>query len=439
MSKLIVNKARAFIVLAILVLVIGLPAITSTAKATTADDLTATPLFQIHPAQAGAAPIGYSTQQNATTSLVSPQAGAAPAGYSPSQITTAYDLYTPTTTYGAGTIIAIIDAYSDPNIASNLATFDSKYGLPALSSTTTPSLTTPTLTVENYAGTTTNSGWAVETSLDVEWAHAIAPKASILLVEANSNSLTALMQAISYATSQTGVVAVSMSWGSSEFSGETSYDSYLASANSPNAVFFASSGDSGAGVIWPSASPNVVSVGGTTLSNPTTTKLTETAWSDSGGGISAYEALPSWQYNYGLTYNGRATPDVSFDANPSTGVSVYDSTPYEGMSGWLEVGGTSVGAPSWAAIQALGTSTGASHFYADGSPSSDFRDITSGSNGYSAAIGHDLVTGLGSPVTTNFAPQDFSISVGPVSATTAPIYVGSPAHNSNHHSNRNIS
>jgi hypothetical protein len=279
------------------------------------------------------------------------------------------------------------------------------------------------------AGSATNSGWAVETSLDVEWAHAIAPAANILLVEASSNSLTALLSAVTYATttySNTAdpVKAVSMSWGSSEFSTESTYDSsYLSSTT--GIVFFASSGDSGAGTIWPSVSPNVVSVGGTTLNVATSTApLKETAWSDSGGGVSTYEALPAWQYDYGLTYNGRVTPDVSFDANPSTGVSVYDSTPYEGMSGWLEVGGTSVGAPSWAAIQALGLLTVASNLYADGSPSSYLRDITSGSNGYSAAVGYDLVTGLGSPVTTSFTPTDFSISAVPVSAASAPVYAG---------------
>ncbi|MGO8807002.1 MAG: hypothetical protein ACLQO7_10460, partial [Candidatus Bathyarchaeia archaeon] len=416
MSKLYYkNKASAFIVLTILVLVISFPALT--AKATSANDLTAQPLFQIRPSQAGATSIGYSPQQNGTTSLAySPKQSGDPRGYSPSQIITAYGLTS--TTNGAGTTIAIIDAYYDPNIASNLATFDSQFGLPA-----------PTLDIYNMAGTTTNSGWAVETSLDVEWAHALAPEATILLVEAQSNSLANLMSAISYATSQPGVVAVSMSWGSSEFSGESTYDAQYLVSNvvNPNIVFFASSGDSGAGVIWPSVSPNVVSVGGTTLNIGTGTPppITETAWSDSGGGVSTYESLPSWQSAYGLTYNGRVTPDVSFDANPSTGVSVYDSTPYEGQSGWLLIGGTSVGTPSWAAIQALGLSTGHSNFYAVGSPSSYFRDITSGSNGYSAAVGYDLVTGLGSPLTTSFTPQDFSISAAAVPTASQYIYAGS--------------
>ena len=162
-----------------------------------------------------------------------------------------------------------------------------------------------------------------------------------------------------------------MSWGGSEFSAESAYDSYFTSTTvNPGIVFFAAIGDSGAGVIWPSSSPNVVSVGGTTLNVTSTGALiSETAWSDSGGGVSAYETQPAYQANYGLTYAKRACPDVSFDANPNTGVSVYDSTPYEGESGWWDVGGTSVGAPSWAAIQALGLSTGDSNFYQDAAPS----------------------------------------------------------------------
>src|SRR5208337_1467923 len=273
----------------------------------------------------------------------------------------------------------------------------------------------------------TNSGWAIEISLDVEWAHAIAPQATILLVEASSSSLTDLMNAVyyattTYATTTAGIAApvkaVSMSWGSSEFSTESTYDSYFTSTS--GIVFFASSGDNGAGVIWPSSSPNVVSVGGTTLDVTSTGALiSETAWSGSGGGVSAYEPQPAYQTNYGLTYAKRSTPDVSYDADPNTGVYVYDTTPYEGESGWWDVGGTSVGAPQWAAIQALGLSANNVNFYQDAisaSYPSYFRDITSGSNGYQAGTGYDLVTGLGSPVTTNFAPQttpDFTISASP--------------------------
>jgi subtilase family serine protease len=223
------------------------------------------------------------------------------------------------------------------------------------------------------------------------------------------------MSAVSYATSQANVVAVSMSWGATEFSTETSYDSYFAKSG---ITFFASSGDNGAGVIYPSSSPNVVGVGGTTLNlNSDGSFASETAWSGSGGGVSTIEKEPSYQQTYGVQGTGgyRGVPDVSYNADPSTGVLVYDSTPYNGETGWWIVGGTSAGAPQWAAIQALGLSASNANFYADAksaSYASYFRDITSGSNGnYSAGPGYDLVTGLGSPLTTNFTPVNVTSTV----------------------------
>ena len=259
------------------------------------------------------------------------------------------------------------------------------------------------------SGIQTNDDWALEISLDVEWAHAIAPNATILLVEATSSDTSDLLAAINYARGLSAVVAISMSWGGSEFSGESSDDSYFTS--SYGATFFASSGDTGGVVSWPAASPNVVGVGGTTLTFAANGSVSsETAWGDSGGGPSLYEAEPSYQVTYGVTGTSgkRGVPDVSYDANVSSGVSVYDSTPYDGSSGWWIVGGTSAGSPQWAAIQSLGLSAKNSNFYVDAksaSYSSYFRDITSGSNGpYNATVGYDLVTGLGSPLTTNFSP-----------------------------------
>ena len=377
------NRNIAIIAIATLILVIGFPGFASTVKAAGPENSwKAHTLFYARP-----------------TSLRGPDP------LTPTQIIGAYNLQS--TTGGKGTTIAIIDAYDDPTIATDLATFSNNFGLPAANF------------VEHKMSTTisVDSGWALEISLDVEWAHAIAPNATILLVEATSSSLTDLLAAVNYATSYSGVKAVSMSWGGSEFSTETSYDSYF---TNPGITFFASSGDSGAGVIWPSSSPNVVAVGGTTLNlNSNGAVTSETAWSGSGGGISAYEAKPTYQTTYGLTYTARAVPDVSYDADPNTGVYVYDSTPYEGSAGWWDVGGTSVGAPQWAAIQALGLSANNNNFYQDAaSPAyaSYFRDITTGSNGYPAGPGYDLVTGLGSPVNTNFTPSttpDFSLSASP--------------------------
>jgi subtilase family serine protease len=322
-------------------------------------------------------------------------------GYAPTEIRAAYNL---PASGGSGTI-AIIDAYDNPNVATNLETFSGVFGLPSAS-----------LEVHKMNPyISANVGWGVEIALDVQWAHAIAPAANILLVEAASAYLSDLLSAVNYARNRADVVAISMSWGGSEFFFQTFYDSYFTSPY--GASFFASSGDSGAGVSWPSSSINVVSVGGTTLSMSGGTVTSEKAWTGSGGGVSTYEPKPTYQ-NSLTSYLRRATPDVSYNADPNTGFAVYDTY---GYGGWLVVGGTSAGAPQWAAIYALGASASNTNFYADykQSYSSYFRDITQGSNGYSAGTGYDLATGLGSPITTNFAsvppppPPDFSLSASP--------------------------
>jgi hypothetical protein len=334
-------------------------------------------------------------------------------GYSPTQIKTAYGL---PATGGNGTTIAIIDAYDTPSLTTDLATFCARYDLPPTN-----------LTVHKMsANLATETGWSEETCLDVEWAHAIAPYAAILLVEATSPLSNDLTSAIQYATSQPGVVAVSMSWGGPEFPTENSYDSLFTS--SYGAAFFASSGDDGAGVSWPACSPNVVAVGGTTLNLTSNgTVNSETAWSGSGGGVSVYEPMPVYQTSYGLNYSGRAVPDVSYDANPSTGVSVcYDSN-------WYIMGGTSVGTPQWAAIYALALSATHANLYFDAkyAYSSYFRDITSGSNGnYSAGPGYDLVTGLGSPLTDDFSLLTVSPTSGPAGGLVTLSGVGFTANSS---------
>ena len=184
-------------------------------------------------------------------------------------------------------------------------------------------------------------------------AHAIAPGANIVVVEAQPD-LNDLVSANRFASQLPGVSVVSMSWGSGEFAGESAYDgAFTTPAGHAGVTFVASSGDSGT-TEYPSASPNVLSVGGTTLSVTSTGAIvSETGWSGSGTGYSTYESAPSWQTT-GLNSSARTTPDVAWDANPSTGVSVYDSVPYYGQSGgWFTVGGTSVGAPSWAGLIAI--------------------------------------------------------------------------------------
>ncbi|HSX00935.1 MAG TPA: hypothetical protein VLF67_01720, partial [Candidatus Saccharimonas sp.] len=252
-----------------------------------------------------------------------------------------------------------------------------------------------------------NSGWSLEAALDVEWAHAIAPQAKILLVEARSASGNNLLAAVDYARKQPGVVAVSMSWGGSEFAGQTAYDSYFTSA--AGAAFFAASGDGGNGVFWPAVSSNVTAVGGTTLSlNPDGSVASEVAWPGSGGGVSAYTPKPAYQS--ALSATGRSIPDVAYDADPATGFSVYSSVRYSGVKGWFQVGGTSAGTPQWAAIYALGGTATNTQLYADAAGpgyANVLQDIITGSNGACGAVctagpGYDAVTGLGTPLTTAF-------------------------------------
>lgn len=256
-----------------------------------------------------------------------------------------------------------------------------------------------------------DSGWALEISLDIQWAHAIAPGAKILLVEASSNSFLNLMAAEDYA--KTHAQYVSNSWGGSEFSGESSYDSHFSRTG---VSFFVSAGDNGLPAEYPSASPNVISVGGTTLHFDTGHNFTsETGWSDGGGGCSSYETATSAQSSfsqYGQAGCGgsRATPDVALDADPNSGVAVYDN------GRWYTVGGTSASSPMWAARSAVaGVVVDAAYVYGN---SISFRDITSGSNGASCLTGFDLCSGRGSWTdTSSSSPGSLSFNTGPQTLT----------------------
>jgi subtilase family serine protease len=325
-----------------------------------------------------------------TDSHGNPAASTSPTGLSPSTIKSAYTFPT-SMTAGQGKMVAIVDAYDDPTAESDLAVFSSQYGLPAC--TTGSGCFSK---VDQRGGSRypkKNPGWALEISLDVQWAHAIAPDAKILLVETDSNSFSNLLAGEDYAKTQAQYV--SNSWGGSEFSGESAYDSHFVQSG---VSFFVSSGDAGLPAEYPSASPNVVSVGGTTLQF-NGGNVSETGWSGSGGGCSAYEtanAAQSGFSEYGQVSCGgmRATPDVSLDADPASGVSVYDTTRYEGQAGWFTVGGTSASSPMWAARSAVaGTTVNAANVYGN---NIQFRDILSGNNGASALVGYDLVTGRGS-------------------------------------------
>jgi hypothetical protein len=357
-----------------------------------------------------------------------PRASSSPTGLSPATIKSVYGFDT-SLTAGAGKTIAIVDAYDDPNAESDLNVFSAAMSLPPCTSTGSDPCFTK---VDQTGGTNyprTNSGWALEISLDVQWAHAIAPGAKILLVEASSNSFSDLLTAERYAADPNRGNAdyVSNSWGGSEFSGETSYDG---SFSQSGVSFFVSAGDAGLPAEYPSASPNVISVGGTTLHFSGGTFTSETGWSSGGGGCSSYETATSAQANFNGTgsdgyaqvnCNGkRATPDVSLDADPNSGVSVYDSVKYYGQTGWWTVGGTSASSPMWAARSAdQGVAVNSAYVYGNSIP---FRDITSGNNGAPCLPGFDLCTGRGSWAdggggsgggggTTTTA--DFSLSVSP--------------------------
>ncbi|HEX2857221.1 MAG TPA: S53 family peptidase [Propionibacteriaceae bacterium] len=311
-------------------------------------------------------------------------------GLSPATIKTAYNFPT-SLTAGAGQTIAIVDAYDAPNAEKDLATFSTQWGLPQC--TTRNGCFTKVNQAGGAALPSADSRWALEISLDIQWAHAIAPGAKILLVEANSSGFGDLNTAEDYANQH--ALYVSNSWGGGEFSGESTNDAHYGPGN---VSAFVASGDGGYGAEYPSASPNVISVGGTTLGH-TSTGYLDYGWTGSGGGCSASERATSAQAAFGgyaqANCGGmRATPDLALDADPNSGVAVYDSTPYNGQSGWFVVGGTSASTPMVAARAAItGQPVKPATVYGT---SISFRDVTQGSNnGASCLPGYDLVTGRG--------------------------------------------
>ncbi len=342
-----------------------------------------------------------------------------PGAFTPAQIRHAYG-FDQVAANGAGQTIAIVAAHDDPNIAGDLHSFDQYFGLPD-----------PVFTKATPQGTPQGDpAWGLEISLSVEWAHAIAQGANILLVEAPTDGLSFLLNAVDYAKNQAGVAVVSMSWGTGEFAGETAADAHFTTpAGHSGVTFVAASGDHGVPPQWPAVSPNVLAVGGTTLTTDGTGNwLRETGWSGSGGGISAYESQPSYQNGVVTqTTTQRVNPDVAYNADPMTPFAVFDSY---GSSGWLAVGGTSAGAPQWSALVAIADQARATAGKAalDGptqtlpalyQTASSFHDITSGNNGFSAGPGFDLVTGLGTPKANLIIPALVSqVSSTPQTAGT---------------------
>lgn len=275
-----------------------------------------------------------------------------------------------------------------------------------------------------------NAGWATEIAMDVQWAHATAPLARIVLIEAPDTSINSLLGAIKLANSM-GPGVVSMSFGTTEGSWTASVDSVFSTAKM---TYLAAAGDSGTGVMWPAVSPNVVAVGGTSLTYSGTGARSEVSWSGSGGGTSAYTTVPAYQTSAvpGMgTVTKRNVPDVALNADPATGQYVAVITPGSSTVGWASAGGTSISAPQWAGVVAVANATraqaakaalGAPHavIYGQistvpGTYASGFADITKGANGTcvtcSAKIGFDPVTGLGTPNVSNLVSTLSGITV----------------------------
>ncbi len=374
-----------------------------------------------------------------------PQAAGPPfPGYfyeDPASIACIYDLVTPVGGCNANVVtqnpsggaraIAVVDSYDDPNAFTDLQSFSAQFGVKAI----TPSsfivvYAPPGSTTGPIPGSCTGTasqppvdptgGWEVEESLDIEWAHSMAPGATLYLVEAQSDYNQDLYCAETIASqlvAKAGGGEVSNSWGTGEYSAEAADDIFF---KARGVVYFASAGDS-PGPIYPSVSPNVVSVGGTSLTtNPYWGNFElENTWQDGGGGPSVYEPRPGYQD--GIRYivgSQRGTPDVAADANPNSGVWVLDNFPIPDFGGetycgvapcWLIVGGTSLSSPMWAGIvNAAGRFSGSSReeltrLYQD--RNAEFNDITYGTCGpyvgYLAFPGWDFCSGLGSPATYN--------------------------------------
>ena len=407
-------------------------------------------------------PAGWEARPPLSANLLNSAGSSTPYGLTPSQIRGAY--YGPGVHGdGSGQTIAIVDAYDDPNALSDLNAFSTYFGLPTFVGNGGPTFQKLNQTGGTaLPGTDPNSTWEMEESLDIEWAHVMAPMANIILFEASDNMNNGLFTAVQTAANTSGVVAISMSWGGSEFAGETAYDATyfvtppghvggaasLGGAGLTGGItFLASAGDSGAydsqdtSTImpqYPACSPNVVAVGGTSLTvNADNSYENETSWGNGtnsgtdgggGGGISVYESQPTYQTGVvnGYSTTARTYPDVSAEADPNTGVPIYDSWDFGTSTPWCPspIGGTSLACPLWAGVIAVadqgratvgsGSLNGADQtlpdlYQAYKTSPADFHDIISGNSIagpiYAPGAGYDLATGLGSPVGASLIPR----------------------------------
>jgi hypothetical protein len=362
-----------------------------------------------------------------------------PSGLIPAQVRGAYGVnnirFGGTLGTGAGVTIAIVDAFDNPNIQGDLATFDAAFGLPA----------PPSFQVLNQSGQATplppvdmTGNWEIEEALDVEWVHAMAPQASLILFEADNPGT--LFTAEDTARRFAGVSVISNSWGGPESPTDIFNDFIFTTPSGHIPVtFLAAAGDSGAfgsdgsttiTPDYPASSPNVVSVGGTALTVDTNNNyVNETGWGNGdqsgllgggGGGISGIESQPAYQARFVSAFSttNRTYPDVAALADPATGAAVYDSTTLGAGTGWVPggVGGTSLACPLWAGFVGIANQgrLAENNLTLDGQevltrlyqlPGEDYHDITSGNNGFAAGTGYDLVTGIGTPVTNLLVPD----------------------------------
>lgn len=329
------------------------------------------------------APIGFATCRSWIRTDI--QSNATPSGYGPSDLQTAYNLTASSAGNGSGITVAIVDAFDDPNAESDLAVYRSQFGLP-------PCTSANGCFSKVQFGKRTNTGWAQEESLDVDMVSAICPNCHILLVEAASNSTANLTTAEDYALQHANYA--SNSWSGNETSASSTDSHYQVTGK----VVTAATGDSGfnATAQWPAILPGVVGVGGTSLAS--VSPRSESAWSGAGSGCSKVYAKPAYQSTVATGCTMRAQADVSADADPNTGVAVYDTFR---TSGWVVFGGTSVATPIVASVYALsGNVNTLTYLYGH---ASGLNDVTSGSNGNCGAplcisgTGWDGPTGEGSP------------------------------------------
>jgi subtilase family serine protease len=325
-----------------------------------------------------------------------PAVSATPRGYGPVDIEAAYGLPAAGTATPTGPTVAIVDAYNDPTAEADLAVYRKQFGLPACT-TSNGCFRKVSQTGSTTALPKTDAGWATEISLDLDMVSAACPNCKILLVEASSASFANLGTAVNYAASVTGVAAISNSYGGSD-TAQSSIPGY----DHKGIAITASTGDAGYGVESPASFPTVIAVGGTSLTK-SGTAYAETAWSGAGSGCSTLNATPAWQA--GTSCNGKANADVSAVADPNTGVAVYDSTRYQGRSGWQVYGGTSASSPIIGSVYALGGNHGYNYpGQYTWTTTGGLHDVTTGSNGNcspsvwcTAGSGWDGPTGLGTP------------------------------------------